>query len=163
MIVSDKKNYVVFVGLAFLILLLVAANLFLGSVDIPAEDVVRILKGDEAEKASWTFIVWESRFPQCVTALLCGAALSASGLMLQTVFSNPLADSSILGISSGASLGVALVMLAGGGTVATGVFTLSGFFSVILGAFLGAVAVLLLILFLSSLIKVTSCCSLPAS
>ena len=75
MIVSDKKNYVVFVGLAFLILLLVAANLFFGSVDIPAEDVVRILKGDEAEKASWTFIVWESRFPQCVTALLCGAAL----------------------------------------------------------------------------------------
>ncbi len=62
--------------------------------------------------------------------------------MLQTVFSNPLADSSILGISSGASLGVALVMLAGGGTIATGVFTLSGFFSVILGAFLGAVAVL---------------------
>ena len=73
--------------------------------------------------------------------------------MLQTVFSNPLADSSILGISSGASLGVALVMLAGGGTIATGVFTLSGFFSVILGAFLGAVAVLALVLFLSSLIK----------
>ena len=151
--VSDKKNYVVFVGLAFLIVLLVAANLFLGSVDIPAREVVRILGGEEAAKASWTYIVWESRFPQCVTALLCGAALSASGLMLQTVFSNPLADSSILGISSGASLGVALVMLAGGGTVATGVFTLSGFFSVILGAFLGAVAVLLLILFLSSLIK----------
>lgn len=128
MIVSDKKNYVVFVCLAFLIVLLVAANLFLGSVDIPAREVVRILGGEEAAKASWTYIVWESRFPQCVTALLCGAALSASGLMLQTVFSNPLADSSILGISSGASLGVALVMLAGGGTVATGVFTLSGFF-----------------------------------
>lgn len=153
MIVSDKKNYVVFISLAFLIVLLVAANLFLGSVDIPAREVVRILGGEEAAKASWTYIVWESRFPQCVTALLCGAALSASGLMLQTVFSNPLADSSILGISSGASLGVALVMLAGGGTVATGVFTLSGFFSVILGAFLGAVAVLFLILFLSSLIN----------
>lgn len=153
MIVSDKKNYVVFVSLAFLIVLLVAANLFLGSVDIPAREVVHILGGEEAAKASWTYIVWESRFPQCVTALLCGAALSASGLMLQTVFSNPLADSSILGISSGASLGVALVMLAGGGTIATGVFTLSGFFSVILGAFLGAVAVLFLILFLSSLIK----------
>ena len=153
MIFTGKKNEVVFVGLGFLILLLVAANLFLGSVDIPAREVVRILGGEEAAKASWTYIVWESRFPQCVTALLCGAALSASGLMLQTVFSNPLADSSILGISSGASLGVALVMLAGGGTIATGVFTLSGFFSVILGAFLGAVAVLALILFLSSLIK----------
>ena len=123
MINSDKKHYVVFGTLALLILLLVAANLFLGSVNIPAQDVWRILGGEEAEKASWTYIVWESRFPQCVTALLCGAALSASGLMLQTVFSNPLADSSILGISSGASLGVALVMLAGGGTIATGVFT----------------------------------------
>lgn len=153
MIFAGNKNGVVFVGLVFLILFLVAANLFLGSVDIPAREVVRILGGEEAAKASWTYIVWESRFPQCVTALLCGAALSASGLMLQTVFSNPLADSSILGISSGASLGVALVMLAGGGTIATGVFTLSGFFSVILGAFLGAVAVLALILFLSSLIK----------
>ncbi len=153
MIFAGKKNGVVFVGLVFLILLLVAANLFLGSVDIPAREVVRILGGEEAAKASWTYIVWESRFPQCMTALLCGAALSASGLMLQTVFSNPLADSSILGISSGASLGVALVMLAGGGTIATGVFTLSGFFSVILGAFLGAIAVLALILFLSSFIK----------
>ena len=149
MIHSDKKHYVVFGTLALLIVLLVVANLFLGSVNIPAQEVLRILSGEEAEKASWTFIVWESRFPQCITALLCGAALSASGLMLQTVFSNPLADSSILG----ASLGVALVMLAGGGTIATGVFTLSGFFSVILGAFLGAVAVLALVLFLSSLIK----------
>lgn len=128
MIHSDKKHYVIFGTLALLIALLVVANLFLGSVDIPAQEVLRILSGEEAEKASWTFIVWESRFPQCITALLCGAALSASGLMLQTVFSNPLADSSILGISSGASLGVALVMLAGGGTIATGVFTLSGFF-----------------------------------
>ena len=160
MIHSDKKHYVVFGTLALLIVLLVVANLFLGSVNIPAQEVLRILSGEEAEKASWTFIVWESRFPQCITALLCGAALSASGLMLQTVFSNPLADSSILGISSGASLGVALVMLAGGGTIATGVFTLSGFFSVILGAFLGAVAVLALVLFLSSLIKFLSTSSL---
>ena len=128
MIHSDKKHYVVFGTLALLIVLLVVANLFLGSVNIPAQEVLRILSGEEAEKASWTFIVWESRFPQCITALLCGAALSASGLMLQTVFSNPLADSSILGISSGASLGVALVMLAGGGTIATGVFTLSWIF-----------------------------------
>lgn len=105
------------------------------------------------EKASWSFIVWESRFPQCITALLCGAALSVSGLMLQTVFSNPLADPSILGISSGASLGVALVMLAGGGTIVTGAFTLSGFLSVIVGAFAGASVVMGLILFLSTLIR----------
>lgn len=92
-------------------------------------------------------------FSQCITALLCGAALSVSGLMLQTVFSNPLADPSILGISSGASLGVALVMLAGGGTIVTGAFTLSGFLSVIVGAFAGASVVMGLILFLSTLIR----------
>ena len=87
--------------------------------------------------------------------MLCGASLSASGLMLQTVFNNPLADTSILGISSGASLGVALVLLMGGGSIVAGAFTLSGFLSVIFGAFLGAALVLGLILFLSTLIKNT--------
>ena len=73
--------------------------------------------------------------------------------MLQTAFNNPLAGPSILGINSGASLGVALVMLAGGGSIATGIFTLSGFFSVILGAFIGSMVVMGLILFFSTLIK----------
>ena len=140
-------------GLGILILFLAAANLLLGSVDIPPADVVRILLGGDSGKDTWDFIVWESRFPQCVTALLCGASLSASGLMLQTVFNNPLADSSILGISSGASLGVALVMLAGGGTLATGAFSLSGFATVVVGAFVGAVGVLGIILLLSTVIK----------
>lgn len=89
-----------------------AASLLYGSVDIPAAEVWRILAGHEAEKAGWGYIVLESRLPQCITALLCGASLSASGLMLQTAFGNPLAGPSILGINSGASLGVALVMLA---------------------------------------------------
>ena len=118
-----------------------AANLWFGSINIHAGAVWNTLTGNEVEKASWTFIIWESRLPQAVTALLCGAALAASGLMLQTAFNNPLAGPSILGINSGASLGVALVMLAGGGSIATGVFTLSGFFSVILGAFIGSMVV----------------------
>ena len=113
--------------LLLLILALTGANLLFGSVNIPAEAVWHILTGNEVEKASWSFIVWESRLPQAITALLCGMALAASGLMLQTTFNNPLADPSILGISSGASLGVALVMLAGAGTITAGVFTLSGF------------------------------------
>lgn len=124
-----------------------------GSVRIPAEAVCDILLGQEVEKASWSFIIWESRFPQCITALLCGAALAASGLMLQTAFNNPLAGPSILGINAGASLGVALVMLVGGGTLATGVFSFSGFFSVIIGAFVGSMLVMGLILFFSTLIK----------
>lgn len=149
-----KQKGIIYGGiLAVVILVLMAGNLFLGAVNIPAHAVCDILLGNEVEKASWSFIVWESRFPQCITALLCGAALSVSGLMLQTVFSNPLADPSILGISSGASLGVALVMLAGGGTIVTGAFTLSGFLSVIVGAFAGASVVMGLILFLSTLIR----------
>ena len=139
--------------LLLLILALTGAKLLFGSVNIPAEVVWHILTGNEVEKASWSFIVWESRLPQAVTALLCGMALASSGLMLQTTFNNPLADPSILGISSGASLGVALVMLAGAGTITAGVFTLSGFISVIIGAFIGSMLVMGIILFFSTLIK----------
>ena len=140
-------------ALTALILVLVAANLFFGSVDIPAEAVIRTLLGQEVEKASWSFIIWEARIPQAITALLCGAALAGSGLMLQTAFNNPLAGPSILGINSGASLGVAMVMLLGGGTIATAGVTLSGFFSIVLGAFIGSMVVMGVILFFSTLIK----------
>lgn len=148
-----NKGYIYGCALAGIIVVLMAANLVFGSVDIPLKAVGNILLGGEVEKESWQFIVWESRVPQCITALLCGAALSASGLMLQTVFSNPLADSSILGISSGASLGVALVLLAGGGSIVAGEFALSGFLSVVAGAFAGAVLVMAVIMFLSVVIK----------
>ena len=140
-------------ALTALIVVLVAANLFFGSVDIPAEAVIRTLLGQEVEKASWSFIIWEARIPQAITALLCGAALAGSGLMLQTAFNNPLAGPSILGINSGASLGVAMVMLLGGGTIATAGVTLSGFFSIVLGAFIGSMVVMGVILFFSTLIK----------
>ena len=141
------------VGLSALILLLLFANLFIGSVHIPWGDTWQILTGGEGQKASWTYIIWESRLPQSITALFCGAALAGSGLMLQTAFSNPLAGPSILGINSGASLGVALVMLLFGGSISTQVFSLSGFFAVIAGAFLGSMLVMGIILFFSTLIK----------
>jgi len=139
--------------LALLIIALIGANLLFGSVSIPAEAVWNTLLGNEVEKASWSFIIWESRLPQATTALLCGMALASSGLMLQTTFNNPLADPSILGISSGASLGVALVILAGAGTISAGVFSLSGFLSVMIGAFIGSMIVMGIILFFSTLIK----------
>lgn len=106
----------------------------------------RILLGGEGEKASWSFILWESRLPQALTALLCGGALAVCGLMLQTAFKNPLAGPSILGINAGASLGVAFVMLLFGGSITAGAFSLSGFFSVLLGAFIGAMLIMALIL-----------------
>ena len=141
------------IALTILIAVLVALNLFFGSVDIPAEAVLRALIGQETEKASWSFIVREARVPQAITALLCGSALAGSGLMLQTAFNNPLAGPSILGINSGASLGVAFVMLLGDGSIATAGVTLSGFFSIVAGAFIGSMVVMGIILFFSTLIK----------
>lgn len=106
-----NKGWKYGIGLGMVIVLLFMANLLIGSVPIPVSDVFSILMGHEGEKASWSFIVWESRLPQALTALFCGGALAVCGLMLQTAFKNPLAGPSILGINSGASLGVAFVML----------------------------------------------------
>ena len=141
------------IGLAVMVLLLFVANLLMGSVSIPAGDVVSVLLGDESAKPSWRFIIWQSRLPQALTALLCGGSLAVCGLMLQTSLKNPLAGPSILGIDAGASLGVALVMLAFGGSITTASFTISGFLSIFVGAFLGAMAIMALILFFSTLIR----------
>ena len=89
----------------------------------------------------------ESRLPQALTALLTGAALSACGLLLQTAFRNPLAGPGIFGISSGAGLGVALVMLLLGGSVTTAAFSVSGFLAILLAAFVGAMLITLLLFF----------------
>lgn len=151
--VKMGKGYAYSLLLLVVTALLFAANLFWGAVDIPYGAVIDILSGRETDHQSWAYIIWESRLPQCVTALLCGAALSVSGLMLQTVFYNPLADSSILGISSGSSLGVAIVMLIGGGSLFSGDFVLSGFWALVVSAFLGAVIVIAILLSLSALIK----------
>lgn len=148
-----NKGWKYGIGLSAVILLLFMTNLLVGSVDIPPADVWHILTGGEGGKASWSFIVWESRLPQALTALLCGGSLAVCGLMLQTAFKNPLAGPSILGINSGASLGVAFVMLLFGGSVTAGTFSLSGFLSVLMGAFVGAMAIMALILFFSTLIK----------
>ena len=149
----NNKGYIAAALLTLAIVALVVLNLLCGAVDIPASAVCDALMGRPTERASWSFIIWESRLPQCVTALICGASLAASGLMLQTVFNNPLADSSILGISSGASLGVAIVMLTLGGQMVSSQFTISTFATIILGAFIGAILILALILFFSSVIK----------
>ena len=101
---------------------------------------------------SWTYIILENRLPQAVTAVLCGASLAVSGLLLQTAFRNPLAGPSVLGIDSGAHLGVALVILAAGGSLATGQLTLGGFTLVIAAALLGALAVMAVLLLLSRIL-----------
>lgn len=141
------------VALAGLAVLLLLVNLLVGSVRIPPAEVLYMLAGGETSRDSWHFILWESRLPQALTALLCGSGLAVCGLLLQTAFKNPLAGPDILGINSGASLGVALVMLLLGGNVSAGAFSLSGFLSVLAGAFVGAMAVMALVLFFSTIIK----------
>lgn len=137
-----KNNTIVLsLALSFCICLLLMLNLLVGSVSIPTQDVLAILSGQDVGKPSWQFIILQSRLPQALTALLCGAALSTSGLLLQTSFQNPLAGPSIFGINSGAALGVALVMLLLGGSVSTALFSVGGAWAVLLAAFVGAMAV----------------------
>lgn len=133
-------------------LLLIAGNLFFGAIHIPPADVVTALTGDAGD-GPIRFIVLESRLPQALTALLAGAALASSGLMLQTVFRNPLAGPSILGITSGASLGVALVLLMFGGVISVGFESLGGGVAVTAGGLAGSFAVMLLLIALSARIR----------
>ena len=139
--------------LTLAIMLLFVLNLVMGSVSIPFDDTVSILLGDHDVKPSWQFIIMQSRLPQALTASLCGSALAASGLMLQTAFRNPLAGPSVFGINSGAGLGVALVMLFLGGSISAGSVNLTGFVAVLVAAFLGAMAVMAIIFFFSTIVR----------
>lgn len=143
-----------FIGVTFLIVTLFLLNIFFGSVEIPASQVIDILLGGGSHGAAG-FIVTGSRLPMAVTALLAGAGLAVSGLMLQTAFRNPLAGPSVLGINSGASLGVALVMLLFGGSISAGAYTLGGYAAVMVGAFAGSIMIMGLLLFLSTALKNT--------
>lgn len=139
--------------LVVLIAILFVLNMVWGTVSIPVSDVFNILCGGKTDNSVWSFIVLQSRLPQAITALLCGASLSVSGLMLQTAFRNPLADPFVFGVNSGAGLGVALVMLSFGGTIATGAYTLYGFMAVFAAAFAGAMVVMAIIFAFSTVVK----------
>lgn len=148
-----NKGLVYCLAVTLLLVVLLAVSLLVGAVDIPASKVIDILLGKGSDKASWNYIVLQSRLPQALTAMLCGSSLAISGLMLQTAFRNPLAGPSVFGINSGSSMGVALVMLYFGGSITAGTFTLTGFFAVLAAAFVGAMAVMLVILFFSNLVR----------
>ena len=105
---SYKKQ---FVFLSVLLIALFAMNISLGSVSIPFKDIIHTLLGDTSAKESWQTIILNFRLPKAITALLVGSGLSVAGLLMQTLFRNPLAGPFVLGISSGASLGVALLIL----------------------------------------------------
>ena len=134
------------------ILVLFLLNLFLGSVHIPMDSIWNILWGLEGdESVIWQNIIWKSRIPQSLTALVAGAGLAVSGLQMQTVFRNPLAGPSVLGISSGASLGVAFVVLLSGsiGGIALSRLGFMGEIALTVAAIVGALSVMALIVYVS--------------
>ena len=148
-----RRGVVINCLLVLLVVVLLAVNLAVGSVSIPLRDVISIVMGHEAARPSWQFIIMESRLPQALTAMLCGGSLAVSGLMLQTAFKNPLAGPSIFGINSGAGVGVALVMLALGGSLSIGSVSIYGFVAVLAAAFVGAMAVMGLIFLFSTMVR----------
>ena len=183
----NKKIIYIILGIAVLASLFFA-NLAWGSVSIPLSDVLGILResslgilresalgslangtaGSQAISDTYSYILLESRLPQAITALLSGAALATSGLLLQTAFRNPLAGPDVFGISSGAGLAVAVVMLAFGGNIsladlgldALGIGTLGdasyaigGFLAILLAAFLGAMLVMGIIVMFSQMVR----------
>ncbi|MBR5477202.1 MAG: iron ABC transporter permease [Bacteroidaceae bacterium] len=144
------KRYIAYALATLVLLLLFVGNLFYGSIDIPGREVLSILTGGNAQRDVWRVVVLETRLPQALTALLAGASISVAGLLLQTLFRNPLAGPEVLGVNSGAGLGVALVMLLTGGMSA---FGLGGYLAVLGGAFAGALFVIMIILLLATLLR----------
>lgn len=147
---------------AFYMLLIMASiflffflNLVLGSVSIPLRAVWNILWGTGNESVIWQNIIWKSRVPQALTALVAGAGLSVSGLQMQTVFRNPLAAPSVLGISSGASMGVAFVVLLSGslGGVALSKLGFMGEIALTIAAIAGSLSIMALIVFVSQKVR----------
>lgn len=142
-----------FVILCVSLVLLFFANLFVGSVEIPPQQVIDILFNNGDPDGPLRFIVVGSRLPQAITAALAGAALTVSGLMLQTAFRNPLAGPSILGITSGSSLGVAFVILFLGGSVSAAGYSWGGYAAILIGSFVGSIAIMGLLLLFSMWLK----------
>lgn len=148
-----KKYCRFFVVITLAIIALFVINIIYGAVKIPINSIIDIFSGNDEVNESWKYIILQTRLPQALTAILCGGALAVSGLLLQTAFCNPLAGPSIFGINSSASLGVAFVMLLFGGSITAGAVSVTGFLAVLIAAFVGAVAVMAVLLFFSNLVN----------
>jgi iron complex transport system permease protein len=152
-LISGYKKIIVWVSLFILLVILFIADIFLGSVKIPVSEVLNTFFSSNLEYPEYSTIVLHFRLPKALTALFAGFALSVSGLQMQTIFKNPLAGPYVLGISSGASLGVAIVVL---GVSTLGVFNYLGILSnwiIVLAAWIGSGLILLLIFAVSTRVK----------
>ena len=152
---QDNRNRILFTALLVCLAICFLLNISLGSVHIPVGDIASSLSGGQAGKNSWEIIIWNYRLPKAITAILVGMGLSISGLLMQTLFRNPLAGPYVLGLSSGASLGVAFIIL-GSGLLPSflSVFFLSSY-GIVLASCLGSLMVLLAVLVVSQRLRDT--------
>ena len=151
---TNKRSVLLFTLLLLILAVLIWLNMLYGTVYVPLSEVVKALRGNSDHDQAFYTIIIHFRVPQLITALLTGAALAVAGLLLQTIFRNPLADPSILGISSGASLGVAILLFGSAAFTGTAYrFGVLGPFGIVSASFAGALAVLALITLLSRMLS----------
>jgi iron complex transport system permease protein len=153
---KSKSPSLIMTGLLILAMICFTIDILLGSVNIPFREVVRIIFSGESEQTAWLFIIEKIRVPKAITAILVGCGLSVSGLQMQTLFRNPLAGPSELGITAGAGLGVAAVMLTSGSSAslyAIRELGVTGSWLIITMASLGSGLVLTLILLIAGRIR----------
>ncbi|WP_244199233.1 iron ABC transporter permease [Flavobacterium psychrolimnae] len=152
---KTNRNTVLFIILTFGMLFLFVINISLGSVSIPMKEVFRSLTGGIASKETWEYILINYRLPKAIAAILVGMGLSISGLLMQTLFRNPLAGPYVLGLSSGASLGVATVILGAALLPPFLATLLLSSYGIILASSLGSFTVLLAVLAVSHRLRDT--------
>jgi iron complex transport system permease protein len=152
---QTKKHTFLFILLIFVLVVLFFTNISLGSVSIPIKEIINGFLGKVMEKESWEIILWNFRLPKAFTAILVGMALSISGLLMQTLFRNPLAGPYVLGLSSGASLGVAFVILGAGFLPSFLATIFLSSYGIVLASALGSAFVLIAVLTVSQKLKDT--------
>lgn len=152
---QTKKHTFLFIFLIVVLVILFFTNISLGSVSIPLKEIVNGFLGNEMGKESWEIILWNFRLPKAFTAILVGMALSISGLLMQTLFRNPLAGPYVLGLSSGASLGVAFVILGAGFLPSFLATIFLSNYGIVLASALGSALVLIAVLTVSQKLKDT--------
>ena len=151
----QNRNTFLFTLLFLLFLVSVLLNISLGQVSIPVKEVIKSLLGFNSCKETWEYIILNFRLPKAITAILVGIGLSISGLLMQTLFRNPLAGPYVLGLSSGSSLGVAFVILGSGFLPPIIATYLLSSYGIILASCTGSFLVLLLVLLVSQRLRDT--------
>ncbi len=152
---STSKYRISFVILLIALMLTVLVNISLGSVEIPFLDTLNAIFDGTTSNTSWDYIIWDYRIPKAFTAILVGAGLALSGLLMQTLFRNPLAGPFVLGISSGASLGAAILIMGASLFSGFSAFQLLNNVSLAIAASIGSFAVLLLVMSVAAKVKDT--------